>query len=548
MGTKSNTDADATHRQASPDDGHLFDTISGLRCQPVYGAADLNGWDAATKLGRPGQFPFTRGIHADMYRGRLWTMRQFAGFGTAAQTNERFHFLLDKGQTGLSVAFDMPTLMGLDSDDPRSAGEVGRLGVAVDTARDMQRLFDGIDLGSVSTSMTINAPAAIVMAYYLVVAQRQGVDWTTLRGTLQNDILKEFHAQNEFVFPPEPSVRLVVDVIEYCAQHVPKWNAVSVSGYHIREAGSTAGQELAFTLADGMAYIDRTLRRGLKVDDFAPRLSFFFNAHNEFFEEIAKYRAARRIWARHLRDQYGARDEASWRLRFHAQTAGCSLQAQQPQVNVVRVAYQALAAVLGGCQSLHTNSMDETLCLPTEQAVTLALRTQQVLAHETGVPNCADPLGGSYYVESLTDQLEKEAESYFTRIRELGGVVQGIQSGFFRREIANSALRYQREVEQRQRTIVGVNNFVEDADEPVDTHESDASVEPTQRRQLEQTKAGRDAISVNAALERIKKTAAGDENLMPALIDAARHDVSVGEMMAALTTVFGRFEGGADWW
>ncbi|MCE9589425.1 MAG: methylmalonyl-CoA mutase [Planctomycetes bacterium] len=528
-----------------------FDTISGREIKPFYTAGDLpnpNGSDGAPGVpGVPGAFPFTRGIHADMYRGRLWTMRQFAGFGSAEDTNQRFRFLLDKGQTGLSVAFDMPTLMGLDSDDPRARGEVGRLGVAIDCAADMQRLFDSIDLARVSTSMTINAPAPILMAFYLVAAERQGIAWDKLGGTLQNDTLKEFHAQNEFVFPPEPSVRLAVDVIEFCARHAPRWHPVSISGYHIREAGSTAGQELAFTLIDGIEYVERALQRGLKIDDFAPRLSFFFNAHNEFFEEIAKFRAARRIWARRMRDHYGAKNEASWRLRFHAQTAGCSLQAQQPGVNLIRVAYQAMAAVLGGCQSLHTNSMDETLSLPTEESVTLALRTQQVLAHETGVTSTADPLGGSYYVEALTDELEKEAETYFARIAEMGGVVRCVESGYFRREIASAAARYQREVESRKRVIVGVNDFIEPP-QPIPTHKADPSVEPGQIERLRTLKAQRDPAKVAAALDRIRASAAGSQNLMPAFIDAARLEVTVGEMMSALADVLGRYKQTAGWW
>ena len=386
-------------------------TVSGVPVEPLYTPDHLNGFDPDADLGYPGQYPFTRGIHASMYRSRLWTMRQFAGFGTARQTNQRFRFLLDKGQTGLSTAFDLPTLMGLDSDDPRSLGEVGRLGVAIDTLDDMAKLFEGIDLGKVSVSMTINAPALVIMAFFLANAWNQGVDWGKLRGTIQNDILKEFHAQNEFVFPPEPSIRLVADLIEFCSQHVPQWNTVSISGYHIREAGSTAVQELAFTLADGFAYLDACLARGLPIDSFAPRLSFFFNAHNDIFEEIAKYRAARFLWAEALRHEYGARQEASWKLRFHAQTAGCSLQDKQPEVNLIRVAYQALAAVLGGCQSLHTNSMDETLALPSEHTVTLALRTQQVLACETGVTNTVDPLGGGYFVEALTKQMQQQART-----------------------------------------------------------------------------------------------------------------------------------------
>src|SRR4051812_46323202 len=426
----------------SPVRGQPPTTVSGRPIEPLYTPNDLNGGGGDADDGYPGQYPFTRGIHASMYRGRLWTMRQFAGFGTPRQTNERFKFLLEKGQTGLSTAFDLPTLMGLDSDHPRAAGEVGRLGVAVDTLDDMLVLFDGIDLETTSVSMTINAPAIVLMAFYLAAAQERGFDSRKLRGTIQNDILKEFHAQNEFVFPPEPSVRLVCDVIEHCARHVPQWNPVSISGYHIREAGSTAAQELAFTLADGFHYVEQCLARGLAVDEFAPRLSFFFNAHNDLFEEVAKYRAARELWADALRHRYGATDEASWKLRFHAQTAGCSLQDKQPELNLIRVAYQALAAVLGGCQSLHTNSMDETLALPSEHAVTLALRTQQVLAYETGVTNAADPLGGSYLGEALTRAMQHEARDYFGRIESAGGMVSAIEAGFFRREIADAAFAY----------------------------------------------------------------------------------------------------------
>src|SRR5579884_3188367 len=497
-------------------------TVSGVPIEPLYTPESLDGFDPDTDLGYPGQYPFTRGVHATMYRSRLWTMRQFAGFGTARQTNERFKFLLDKGQTGLSTAFDLPTLMGLDSDDGRSLGEVGRLGVAVDTLDDMRTLFDGIDLAQVSVSMTINAPAIIVMAFFLANARERGIDWRQLRGTLQNDILKEFHAQNEIVFPPVPSVRLVCDVIEFCTQQVPQWNTVSISGYHIREAGSTAAQELAFTLADGFHYIDQCLERGLDVDAFAPRLSFFFNAHNDVFEEIAKYRAARVLWADAMRNRYGARKEASWKLRFHAQTAGCSLQAQQPEVNLIRVAYQALAAVLGGCQSLHTNSMDETLALPSEHAVTLALRTQQVLAHETGVTNTVDPLGGGYFIEALTRQMEQQARVYFDRIAELGGMINALESGFFRREIADAAFAYQRDVDAKRKLIVGVNAFVEADEKPIETLVIDDTVEREQAARLRERKARRDGEAVRRCLAEVRRVAATRENLMPALLEAAR--------------------------
>jgi methylmalonyl-CoA mutase N-terminal domain/subunit len=520
-----------------------FDSISGEKIKGLYTWEDTAEFDAEEKLGYPGQFPFTRGVHPNLYRGKLWTMRQFAGFGTAEDTNNRYRFLFSKGQRDLSVAFDLPTLMGLDSDDPRSIGEVGRLGVAVDTVDDMERIFEGIDLNQVSTSMTINAPAAIVLAFYLVAAERQGVPWERVRGTCQNDILKEFHAQNEFVFPPRESVRLVVDTIEFCAKHVPKFNPVSISGYHIREAGANAIEELAFTLADGFEYVEQSLARGLSIDDFAHRLSFFFIAHNDFFEEIAKYRAARRIWAKRLRDRYGAKSEASMKLRFHAQTSGAALQAQQPHVNLMRVAYQAMAAVLGGCQSLHTNSMDETLALPSEHAVTLALRTQQVLAFETGVANTVDPLGGSYFIESLTDRMEEAAEEIFEHIDELGGVMKAIETGYFRRVIADSAYRYQREVDRKERIIVGVNDFVDDQAQPVDLLKIDLETERLQVARLKDRKANRDQAKVSATLAKIKQVARTDENLMPTLLDAARAGVSVGEVVTALAEAFGRYPG-----
>ena len=533
--------AEAPLRDMSPT------TVSGREIEPLHTPADVPGFDYENDLGYPGGYPFTRGTHANLYRGRLWTMRQFAGFGTAEETNRRFRFLLEKGQTGLSTAFDLPTLMGLDSDHPRAAGEVGRLGVAVDTVDDMLTLFEQIDLAEVSTSMTINAPAAVLLAFFLVVAEETGVAWQRLRGTLQNDILKEFHAQNEFVFPPEPSVRLVSDTIEFCTQHAPQWNTVSISGYHIREAGSTASQELAFTLADGFHYVEQCVARGMPVDDFAPRLSFFFNAHNDLFEEAAKFRAARRIWARHLRDRYGATDPRSWKLRAHAQTSGVSLQAQQPEVNVVRVAYQALAAVLGGCQSLHTNSMDETLALPTERAVTLALRTQQTLAYETGVTNTVDPLGGSYFVEKLTNDLEEEAEEYFRKIERAGGMIRAIESGFFRREIAEAAFRYQREVEAGRKKIVGVNCFEQEQEQPIETLKIDPDVESRQRARLADVKACRDETAVNNSLDALRAVAESGGNVMPALIEAARARVAVGEITDTLARVFGRYQQGAGW-
>jgi methylmalonyl-CoA mutase, N-terminal domain len=537
----------AKENAAAPAREQPATTVSGMPIEALYTPESLNGFDPEADLGYPGQYPFARGVHASMYRSRLWTMRQFAGFGTARQTNERFKFLLDKGQTGLSTAFDLPTLMGLDSDDGRALGEVGRLGVAVDTLDDIRQLFEGINLAEVSVSMTINAPAIIVMAFYLANAKDHGVDWKLLRGTIQNDILKEFHAQNEFVFPPEPHVRLVCDVIEFCAQHVPQWNAVSISGYHIREAGSTALQELAFTLADGFHYIDTCLARGMDIDSFAGRLSFFFNSHNDIFEEIAKYRAARVLWAEAVRNKYGARKENSWKMRCHAQTAGCSLQDKQPEVNLIRVAYQALAAVLGGCQSLHTNSMDETLALPSEHAVTLALRTQQVLAYETGVANTVDPVGGSYFVETLTRQMEQEARKYFDRIEELGGMIQALESGFFRREIADAAFAYQREVDARRKLIVGVNAFVEADEKPIETLVVDQGVEKEQIASLRMVKAARDKTAAAKQLAQIQKIAATKQNLMPSLLEAARARCTVGEIMNALADVFGRYDGAAKW-
>jgi methylmalonyl-CoA mutase N-terminal domain/subunit len=522
-------------------------TVSSVPIDALYTPDSLGTFDPDADLGYPGQYPFTRGVHASMYRSRLWTMRQFAGFGTASQTNQRFKFLLDKGQTGLSTAFDLPTLMGLDSDDPRSLGEVGRLGVAVDTLDDMKTLFDGIDLSQVSVSMTINAPAIVVMAYFLETAREQGVNWNALRGTIQNDILKEFHAQNEIVFPPEPSVRLVCDLVEFCTTQVPQWNTVSISGYHIREAGSTAVQELAFTLADGFHYVDTCLGRGMDIDTFAPRLSFFFNSHNDVFEEIAKYRAARVIWAEAMRNKYGARKETSWKLRFHAQTAGCSLQDKQPQVNLMRVAYQALAAVLGGCQSLHTNSMDETLALPSEHAVTLALRTQQVLAYETGVTNTVDPLGGSYFIETLTRQIREQAEEYFEQIERKGGMIAALEAGFFRREIADAAFVYQREIDAKRKLIVGVNAFQESNEKPLDTLVVEESVENEQIASLKAIKSKREVGMVGRILTEIRRIAGTTENLMPILLEAARARCTVGEVVNALADVFGRYNGAAKW-
>ncbi len=517
----------------------LFSTISGIENEPFYTSAS-SPVDYGRDLGDPGEFPFTRGVYPTMYRGRLWTMRQFAGFGTAAETNERFRYLLDHGQTGLSTAFDMPTLMGYDSDHPRSLGEVGREGVAIDSLADMETLFGGIPLGEVSTSMTINSPAAILLAYYLCVGEQQGVERAALRGTIQTDILKEYIAQKEYIFPPAPSMRLVTDMVEFCAREMPLWHPISISGYHIREAGSTAAQELAFTLADGFTYVEWALERGLAVDEFAPRLSFFFNAHLDFFEEIAKYRAARRIWARHLRDRYGAKDPRSLLMRFHTQTAGVSLTAQQPEVNIVRTAIEALAAVLGGTQSLHTNSFDEALALPTEDAVRIALRTQQVIAHETGVVNTADPLGGSYYLEALTDELERQAEDYFAQIDRLGGVVAAIEQNFFQQEIADSAFRYQAEVEAGERVVVGVNRYNLEAEPELEILKIDPALERQQIERVQALRLRRDSSAAEAALTRLKEDAADDDrNLMPAIVDAARVYVTMGEMCDAFREVWG---------
>jgi methylmalonyl-CoA mutase N-terminal domain/subunit len=516
--------------------GELFSTISGVEVEPLYTEANAE----VGELGLPGEYPFTRGVYPTMYRGRLWTMRQFAGFGTAAETNERFRYLLEHGQTGLSTAFDMPTLMGYDSDHPRSLGEVGREGVAIDSLDDMLTLFDGIPLGEVSTSMTINSPAAMLLAFYACVGEQQGVPLAELRGTVQTDILKEYIAQKEWIFPPEPSMRLVVDMIEWCSREMPLMHPVSISGYHIREAGSTAAQELAFTLADGFAYVEACIERGLDVDDFAPRLSFFFNAHLDFFEEIAKYRAARRIWATQLRERYGAKNPRSWLMRFHTQTAGVSLTAQQPEVNLIRTAIEALAAVLGGTQSLHTNSFDEALALPTEHAVRLALRTQQVIAHETGVVNTTDPLGGSYYLETLTSELERQAYEYFDRIEKLGGVVPAIKENFFQREIAEASFRYQHEVEQQQRIVVGVNRYVQEDERPLEILKIDPALERKQVERVQALRARRDSTAVDAALARLREDAAHEgRNLMEPIMDASRAYVTMGEMCDALREVWG---------
>jgi methylmalonyl-CoA mutase, N-terminal domain len=519
--------------------GELFSTISGLENNPLS-TPDTVEVDYDRDLGYPGVYPFTRGVYPSMYRGRLWTMRQFAGFGTAEETNERFRYLLDHGQTGLSTAFDMPTLMGYDSDQPRSLGEVGREGVAIDSLADVETLFDGIPLGEVSTSMTINAPAAMLLAFYVCVAEQQAVPRGELRGTIQTDILKEYIAQKEWIFPPEPSMRLVTDMVEFCARELPRWHPISISGYHIREAGSNAVQELAFTLADGFAYVDAAIERGLDVDDFAPRLSFFFNAHIDFFEEIAKYRAARRIWARELRERYGAKNPRSWLMRFHTQTAGVSLTAQQPEVNIVRTALEALAAVLGGTQSLHTNSFDEALALPTENAVRLALRTQQVIAHETGVVNTIDPLGGSYYLEDLTNRLEREAYDYFDRIEKLGGVVAAIKENFFQREIAEASFRYQAEVEARQRVVVGVNRYELEDEPELEILRIDPALEQKQIERVRAVRGRRDSAAVEQALAALKEGAAREDvNLMTLIVDASRAYVTLGEMCDALREVWG---------
>ncbi|HET6797240.1 MAG TPA: methylmalonyl-CoA mutase family protein [Gemmatimonadales bacterium] len=515
-------------------------SVSGRPVEPVYTALDLPS-DIIAATGLPGNFPFTRGIHPTMYRGRLWTMRQFAGFGTADDTNQRYKFLLERGQTGLSVAFDFPTLMGYDSDHPRSEGEVGKCGVAISSLADMETLFEGIPLDQVSTSMTINGPAAMLFCFYVAAAEKQGVPPELLQGTIQNDILKEYMAQHAWIFPAEPALKIIVDLFEWAAEHTPKWNTISISGYHIREAGATAAQELAFTLANGFCYVEHGVARGLDVDGFAPRLSFFWDVHNDFFEEIAKLRAARRIWARHMRERYGAKDPRSWRMRFHCQTAGVTLTAQQPHNNVVRVAYQALAAVLGGTQSLHTNALDETLALPTEESVRIALRTQQIIAYESGVPNVADPLGGSYYIEALTDGLEREAEGLFSEIEAQGGVVKAIESGWFQRQIARSSARFQAELEQGRRTIVGVNDFVEEAEAPVQILKVGDAAEQTQRERMAQMRSRRDQTLVAQRLGALRQAAAEDRNIIPAMLDCARGYCTLYEIRHVLEEIYGSY-------
>jgi methylmalonyl-CoA mutase N-terminal domain/subunit len=519
-----------------------FETISGIPLKTVYTSKDLKDWKYEEKLAEPGNFPYTRGIHNNMYRGKVWTMRQFAGFGGPEETNARFKYLLSQGQTGLSTAFDLPTLMGYDSDNPVSNGEVGVCGVAIDSLEDMEILYRDLPLDKVSTSMTINGPAVIIFAMFLANAQKRGFDLKNLNGTLQNDIFKEYIAQKTYLLPPRPAVKLIKDMMVFCTNEVPKWNHISVSGYHIREAGATAAQELAFTLADGFAYVDAGIEAGLKVDDFVPRLSFFFNAHIDFFEEIAKYRAARRIWARRMRDHYGAKDERSLKLRFHTQTAGCSLTAQQPENNIVRTAIEALAGVLGGTQSLHTNSMDEVLGLPTEKAAHIALRTQQIIAFETGVTNVADPLAGSYYVEWLTDELERQAEEYFQKIEEIGGVISGIEKGFFMKEIADSAYKFQQKLDSKDRIFVGLNGFTEEADGPgIEILKIGRQYQDRQIERLTQLKAKRDAAKVKESLEKLKEVLRNGDNTFPYILEAVKTYATMGEVCDAMREVHGAY-------
>ncbi len=519
-----------------------FKTVSGISVKPLYTPDDCEFFDYERDLGYPGEFPFTRGVYTNMYRGRLWTMRQFSGFATPKDTNRRYKYLLKHGQTGLSVAFDFPTLYGRDSDDPFSRGEVGKCGVAVDTLRDMEIIFDGIPLDRISTSMTINPPAAILLAMYIAVGEKQGVPAHILTGTIQNDMLKEYQAQKTWIYPPEPSMRIITDILEYCSENVPKWNTISISGYHIREAGSTALQELAFTLANGFTYVEYGIKRGLEVDKFAPRLSFFFNSHLDFFEEIAKYRAARRIWARMMRDKYNAQNPRSFLMRFHTQTAGCTLTAQQPENNIVRTAFQALAAVLGGTQSLHTNSMDETYALPTEKAVKIALRTQQLIAYETGVPNTIDPLGGSYYIETLTNELEKGAYEYFKKIEKFGGVLPAIEKGFFQQEISRSAYKYQRALEKKERFQVGINIFEEDKPADIEILKIPPEVERNQIKKLKEVKSERNNRKVKETLRLLLKAARDGDNLMPRILDCVRVYATIGEICNTLKEEFGEYQ------
>ncbi|MBO8179463.1 MAG: methylmalonyl-CoA mutase family protein [Archaeoglobus sp.] len=525
-----------------------FETLSGIEVKTVYDPVDIEHIDFIKDIGYPGEFPYTRGVYPNMYRGRLWTMRQFSGYGTAEDTNRRWKMLLEEGETGLSTAFDFPTLMGVDSDDPLADGEVGKVGVAVDTLKDFEILFDGIPLDQVSTSFTINPPAGIILAMYVAIAEKQGVPKEKIRGTIQNDMLKEFHAQNTLVLPPEPSLKIIVDIFEWGIEHVPKFNLISISGYHIREAGSTAVQELAFTIADGMAYVEAAMERGIDIDRLAPQLSFFFNSHNDFFEEIAKFRAARRMWAKIMRDEYGAKNPRSWWLKFHTQTAGCSLTAQQPLNNVVRTTIQAMAAVLGGTQSLHTNSFDEAWALPSEEAVRVALRTQQIIAYESGIPNVVDPLAGSYYVEWLTDKMEKLAWKYIEDIRKMGdgsmlrGVLRGIENGFFVREISDAAARYQREIEEGKRIVVGVNKFTIEEELKIPILKVDPEVQRRQIERLRKVKAERDNEAVKVALDWLRSAAENDENVMPPIMEAVKCYASIGEIMGVLKEVYGTYK------
>ncbi len=528
-------------RKKNPERHSEFTTISGHSIRRLYSEADLPGWDPKTQLGFPGEPPYTRGIHSTMHRGRLWTMRQFAGFGAAEDTNQRFRYLLSHGQTGLSTAFDLPTLMGYDSDHPLSEGEVGKCGVAISSLADMEVLFDQIPLANVTTSMTINSPAAVIWAMYLAVAEKQGANWKKISGTLQNDILKEYIAQKEYIYPPEPSMRLVIDTFEFAVKETPKFNPISVSGYHIREAGSTAIQELAFTLRDGMEYIEYALRRGMNLDELGPQLSFFFNAHSDFFEEIAKYRAARRIWHKAMIERYGSKNPRTWALRFHTQTAGCSLTAQQPYNNVVRTALQALSAVLGGTQSLHTNSLDEAWALPTEFAATIALRTQQIIAHETGVTNTVDPLGGSYFVEALTNEVEAGAWDYIRKIDSMGGMVAAIERSYPQREIAEASYRYQMELDKKEKLMVGVNDFISE-EKPLDILQIDETVAHRQAARLNKLRADRSQEEVNRRLAALRKAAQSQENLMPSIYAAVKAYASLGEICEALRQVFGSYE------
>jgi len=530
----------ALEKSARSSDRHS--TVSDLEIAPLYTPEDISGFEPDEDLGMPGQFPFTRGVQPTMYRGRLWTMRQFAGFGTSEDTNRRYRFLLEQGQTGLSVAFHMPTIMGVDSDSPRAAGEVGKCGVAIDSLADMETLFDQIPLDKVTTSMTINGPASILLAMYIAVAEKQGVSPDKIGGTIQNDILKEYIAQKSWIFPPRPSMRIITDILAYCTEHVPRWNTISISGYHIREAGSTAVQELAFTLADGIGYVQAGIEAGLDPNAFVPRLSFFFNSHIDFFEEVAKYRAARRIWARTMRNRFKICNPTAWRLRFHTQTAGCSLTAQQPKNNIVRVALQALSAVLGGTQSLHTNSMDETLALPTEEAVTIALRTQQILAEESGVTNTIDPLAGSYFVEALTNRMEAEAMRYIDEIDRMGGILRAIELGYPQKEIANAAYHYQKQIERAEKVVVGMNKYVMEEEVPIDLLKITHEMEARQMERLREVRERRDQVAVDRTLDHLQEAAAGDENLMPVILEAVKSYATIGEICDALRGVFGEYQ------